>query len=307
VGKHRVILAGGLLLAACLAGPPAWAAAPDPAAESLQAEPVDLAPEAAPPPPPPPEPTPEAASDTPAARVPYDFSQPHLLLPYYLCAYTPLPDKSELTLDLFLSESPGIDMSLAWGAVERVMASAHVNAFGASSTVGLALKFLAVPEEAESSKPAISLWMQGLFQNLRTLGEVRQNVFRGSRLQVGAILTKDLGALARSLRAGRAVQDALGLFRLHAAAIVEYQTGREGVDETAVSRGNFGARASLEATILPEAWYVYAVLDTIPDWVGEENYYLGVRYYARPDLSFDLLVGRLQNSSGLQAGIAWNF
>ncbi len=303
MGKLRVILAAGLL-AAGLTLPSAWAAY----GEVLQAEPVRTVPPA---PAPSPEPTPvpslSEAGSSAAVLAPYDLNLPHLLLPYYLCAYTPAPDRSELSLGLFLSEAPGIDVSLGWGAVERVMVSARIHAFGASNTVGLGIKFLALPEEPASPRPAIALWMQGLFLNHRTLGEVRTNIFRGTRLQVGALVSKDLGVLAQALEAGRPVREVLGVFRVHAAVLAEYQTGREGSVEDAVSRAAFGARAALEATIVPEVWYAYAVLDLLPDWLDVENYYLGVRYFTRPDLAFDLLGGRLQNTAGVQAGIAWAF
>jgi len=41
--------------------------------------------------------------------------------------------------------------------------------------------------------------------------------------------------------------------------------------------------------------------------VGAQNYYIGVRYFTSPDLAFDLIAGRLQNSNGAEAGISWIF
>lgn len=307
MGKLHVILAAGLLAAGWTL-PSARAAAPDADGEVLQAEPVRTAP-ASPAPTPEPTPAPIPARTEGAAEVlaPYDLNLPHLLLPYYLCAYTPAPDKSELSLGLFLSEAPGIDVSLGWGAMDRVLVSARVNAFGASNTVGVGIKVLLLPEDPASTKPAIALWTQGLFLNHRTLGEIRLNIFRGSRLQVGGLVTKDLGVLAQALEAGRPVREVMGAFRLHAGILAEYQTGREGEAEDAVSRAAVGARTALEATIVPEVAYAYAVLDLLPDWVDVENYYLGARYFTRPDLAFDLIGGRLQNTTGVQAGIAWTF
>jgi len=251
-----------------------------------------------------------AASDgaeAPAESVPYDFARPRLLLPYYLTAYIPPVDRTELNLGLFLSQSPGIDVSLGWGALDRLMISTRVSAMGASSTVGLNLKYLALPESPSSTKPAVTVRVQGLFLNHRTLGEVRENIFRGNRIQIGAVLSKDLGSLARNLQAGRAVQDLLSPLRLHAEALVEYRNGRYGAAEDALSDVAVGAKAALEAVIQPDVIYAFLVLDTLPDWLDEENYYAGVRYYSQPDLAFDILGGRIQNSSGMLVVLSWIF
>lgn len=238
---------------------------------------------------------------------PYDFAKPRLLLPYYLTAYIPPADRTELNLGLLLSQSPGIDVSLGWGVMDRTMLSARISALGASYTAGLGLKYLFLPELPDSSKPAVSALLQALFLNHRTLGEVRENVFRGSRIQTGFILSKDLGILARSLGASRSLQDVLSLLRLHGEALLDFQIGRENAVEAAVSRLDFGAKLALEAAIQPEVAYAYFVLDTLPDWIGDFNYYFGGRFYSQPDLAFDALIGRIQNNPGLLLTISWIF
>jgi len=239
--------------------------------------------------------------------IPRDFSRPHLLLPYSFTAYIPQVDRTELNLGLLLSQSPGVDVALGWGAVEHMMISARISALGASSTVGLGLKYLLLPEEADASEPAIAVVARGLFLNHRTLGGIRENIFRGSRIQSGVVITKDLGVLATSLNAGRTLREFLSALRLNGEALLEYRTGRDGAGEAPVNLLDAGAKLSLEATLRPDVAYAYLVLDTSPDWIGDLNYYLGGRYYSNPDLAFDALLGRIQNSLGILVTISWIF
>jgi hypothetical protein len=299
------LLAGALIWTGVAAAAQAVPAPAD--REVLEAAPVDALPPA---PTPAPEPAAEAApaASTPAeTSVPYDFARPRLLLPYYLCAYVPPPDRTELNLGLLLSQAPGIDVALGWGAMERMEIAAHVAAFGASNTVDLGLKYLFLPEQPESTKPALALLIQALFLNHRTLGEIRENIFRGNRLQAGIILSKDLGLLARNLNAGQGLQAFFSALRLHGEVVLEYQTGLSGAAEEPVSRIDAGAKLALEAALQPEILYMYAVMDSIPDWIGDLNYYLGARYYSQPDLAFDALAGRIQNNLGLALAISWIF
>jgi hypothetical protein len=278
-------------------------AAEDPATgsvELLEAEPVETltAPEPK---------TPSESVQPEPAPAPEEFGVERLLQPYYFSAYIPRPEQTEVNLGLFLSQNPGIDVSVAWGAMQDLMFSAKIAAFGASSTVGLGLKYLLLPEWQDSSKPALALAVQTLFLNHRTLGEPRENIYRGSRFQTGVIVSKDLGALAAALQAQDSVRSFLSYFRLHAQATVEYQSGRVAIEETAEGQAAAGAKAALEAMVSPGELYVTLVFDTLPDWMDAQNYYLGVRYFSAPDLAFDVIAGRLQNGYGADASISWIF
>ena len=252
-----------------------------------------------------PEPTPAPRNSD--ALLTGEFGVERLLLPYYFSAYMPRLERTEVDLGFFLSENPGVDVAVSWGALPNLMASAKIAAMGASSTVGLGLKYLALAETPTASKPAIAIVAQTLFLNDRTLGEPRENIFRGSRLQAGVVISKDLGALALALRAGESLQAFLKYFRLHAEALLEYRGGRSGVAEDAVGLLDAGAKIGLEAMISPGELYATVVYDTIPDWVDEQNYYLGVRYFSQPDLAFDVIAGHLQNDNGVEAAISWLF
>jgi hypothetical protein len=139
------------------------------------------------------------------------------------------------------------------------------------------------------------------------LGEPRENIYRGSRVQTGVALSKDLGSLGTALQAGESLQAFLQYFRLHAEALVEYRSGRTGTNEAASSVFDAGAKIGLEAMITPGELYATVVYDMLPDWVDEQNYYLAVRYFSQPDLAFDVVAGRLQNSNGAEASISWIF
>ncbi len=283
----------------------------------LEAEPIDtlLRPAPAPPPSPTPAPAAETATSAPGGETapaasggalpPVHKERPQN--PYYFSAYIPAVDRTEVDLGFFLSRTPGIEVALGWGAMEELMISARMSAFGASSTVGLGLRYLLLPENPASSKPALSLLLRGLFLNHRTLGEIRENIFRGNRVRLGLTLSKDFGALGRSLEVTGTLLSLLEAIRLHAEAAGEFQTGRLGADERALSRGEFGARAALEIVPDPERLYVYLLWDSLPDWLDEQNYYLGIRYFTRPDLAFDLLGGFLQNDYGVILSLAWIF
>lgn len=282
-------------------------AASESGSDLLVAEPVDPAGSGT---------TPSAVSNAPAGLesepaaatlLSPNFGQTRVLLPYYISAYVPPVDKTEIDLGLLLSQTPGIDVSLSWGAMNELMLAAKISALGASSLVGLSGRYLLLSEWPGASKPAIALSMQWLFVNLRTLDEIRQNIFRGNRLQAGAVFSKDLGALAQSLDAASAVQRFFSVFRLHAQVLAEFQTGRRYESEEAVSRPEFGARAGLEARADEGRIIFYLIYDTLPDWPEEQNYYLGVRYFSQPDLAFDGLIGRLQNANSLILSLAWIF
>jgi len=261
----------------------------------------------------PPAPTPTAAlepaavSPTAAAALTEEFGVERLLLPYYFSAYMPRLERTEVNLGFFLSEDPGVDVAMSWGAMPDVMASAKIAAMGASSTVGLGLKYLTLAETPTSSKPAISAVIQTLFINDRTLGNPRENIYRGSRVQTGVALSKDLGALAQALQGSDSLQAFLKYFRLHAEALVEYRSGRSGVAEDAATFFTAGAKIGLEAMITPGELYATVAYDMLPDWVDEQNYYLAVRYFSQPDLAFDVIAGRLQNGNGVEAAISWIF
>lgn len=282
---------------------PVWGA-PLAGDEALPAEPVSTS---APAPQPTAVPEPAIAPASAATVLTDDFGVERLLLPYYFSAYMPRLERTEVDLGFFLSQNPGVDVAVAWGALPDLMASAKIAAMGASSTVGLGLQYLTLPETPASSKPAIAVKLQTLFLNDRTLGEPRENIFRGSRVQTGVVLSKDLGSLAFALRAGESLQAFLKYFRLHAQVLAEYRSGRKGVAEEAVGQVDAGAKLGLEAMIVPGELYATVVYDTIPDWVDEQNLYLGVRYFSQPDLAFDVIAGRLQNSNGAEAGISWIF
>jgi hypothetical protein len=300
------VLALGLALGA-FASQPALGETPPAAgtrSDVLEAEPVGLhlpAPKLAATP----EPTP--AAPTTSEVLSAEFGVERLLLPYYFSAYQPRLERTEVDLGFYLSQNPGVDVSVAWGAMPDLMAAAKIVAMGASSTVGLGLKYLVLPETPASSKPAIAAVVQTLFINDRTLGQPRENIFRGSRVQTGVVLSKDLGSLAAALQAGESLRGFLGFFRLHAEALVEYRGGRSGTAEDAVGLADAGAKIALEALVIPGELYATLAYDTLPDWVDEQNYYLGVRYFSQPDLAFDVIAGRLQNGNGVEAAISWIF
>jgi hypothetical protein len=240
----------------------------------------------------------------PVARV---LHEEYLLQPYYFSAETPALERTEVNLGLFLSQTPGVNISLTWGALQDLMFSAKMAAFGASSLVGISLKYRFLPEISGSSKPAMAWVFQTLFLNDRTLDEPRENIYRGTRLQTGVAFTKDLGILAESLSAQESLRIFLSSFRVHAQMVLEYQNGRTGWQETSESQILAGAKAALETVIVPKELYVSFVWDTLPDWVDTQNYYLGVRYFTSPDLAFDVIAGRLQNCFGADVSISWIF
>jgi len=141
-------------------------------------------------------------------------------------------ERTEVDLGFFLSRNPGVDVALSWGALPDLMASAKIAAMGASSTVELGLKYLTLPEIPTSSKPAISAVVQTLFINDRTLGEPGDNIYRGSRVQTGVVLSKDLGSLALALQAGNSLQSFLKYLRLHAEALLNTATDARELPKT---------------------------------------------------------------------------
>ncbi len=247
------------------------------------------------------------AEDVMSARLAEEFGQERVLFPYYFSAYIPRMERTEVNLGLFLSQNPGIDVAVSWAVMQDMMVSARMAALGASNTVDAGLRYAVLPEQVDSSKPAIAVVADVLVLNHRTLGEPRETIFRGSRVRTGVVFSKDLGALARALQASESAHAFMQYFRIHAEALVEYQSGRRGTTEEAHGEFNAGAKAALEAMVIPGELYVTLAMDTIPDWIDTQNYFLGVRYFSQPDLAFDVVSGKLQNGYGVHAAISWIF
>jgi hypothetical protein len=265
-------------------------------------------------------PTPEASpvsegiattAESPArisgADQPIPESPGRQMYPYYFSAYILPQDQTEVDLGMILSAEPGIEVALGWSVVEDLMVGAKMTVAGASNSVGLAARYQLRPETAAETKPAISLLAEARFVNQRTGGDVQENIFRGSRLLTGVAFSKDLGSLATSLEADPALQSFLKHFRIHAQALVEYQTGLEFVTEAPVSRVELGTRAAMEAEVEPRRLYLSLGYDSLPDRIGRDNYYLGLRYFSHADFAIDGQIGRIGNDLGALVAMGWIF
>lgn len=324
-----------LLFAGCLAMAPGLAAAlPETAVpaqvdpgEPIVAEPVDRTRLAVPP-----EPTPgpetewitpqtltggepyPIASATPTATLepettasPESVQEVPLVYPYAISAYLLPVNLTELDLGLIVYDTPGISAGIGWGAMRDLMIAARMTVQGPSNTAGVQVRYGLRSEEPAESKPAIAASFHWRFLNHRTNDEARRNIFRGNRLQGGVLLSKDMGSLARHLQANSSVQGFLNYFKLHAELLVEYLAGREHSVEEPVARVEFGARGTVEIVIDPEFLMLTFNYDSLPDWVGRDNYYLGIRYLARRNFGIDVLAGKIGEGQGLTAGLAWIF
>ncbi len=230
-----------------------------------------------------------------------------LLSPYYFSAYLPQTDRTELDLGLLLSQHPGLNVSLAWGATSAIMASARLAVQGASYTTGLGLLFAMRQEEYSEIKPALALSAQWRGQNFRTNDEARNTIYRGNRFNLGMVASKDLGGLAMSLGSDPAFVDFLHFFTVHVEALGEYQTGRIGVMEDGLSRVEFGVAGTLEITLAPRRIFLALTYQSLSDWLNEDDRYLAVRYYPRDDFSLDLVAGWLGPEAVLNLGLGWLF
>lgn len=226
---------------------------------------------------------------------------------YYPSAYIPPAGQTEMALGLVMSPSPGIVAALEWGAMEELMLATRVNVQSASYTAGLGIRYLLIPEMRKEPQPAISALLGWRYLNHRTTEEERENIYRGNRIQTGMAFSKKLGALAHSLQANQAVETFLNYFGIHVEILAEFQTGREGYSEAAVSRLEFGARAAWEIAVDPEKLFIALIYDSLPDWLEEESLYAGVRYFARPDFALDVLAGRMGSDLGITLALVWIF
>ncbi len=254
-------------------------------------------------------PTPEiqAAPAQPAALSPQKDTCPLWFSYYYPSAYIPPAGKTEVNLGLVVSPSPGIVAALEWGAMEELMLMTRVNVQSASYTAGLGFRYLLIPEMRKESQPAISALLGWRYLNHHTTDEERKNIYRGNRIQTGLVFSKKLGALARSLQADPAIEAFLNYFGIHVEILAEFQTGREGASEAAVSRLEFGARAAWEIVVDPEKLFIALIYDSLPDWLEEESLYAGVRYFAGPDFAMDVLAGRMGSDLGITLALVWIF
>ncbi len=230
-----------------------------------------------------------------------------ILSPFYLSANLPQVDRTELDLGLLISQHPGLNVSLAWGATPELMASARLAVQGASYTTGLGLLYALRPELAAEIKPGLALSAQWRGQNFRTNDEARSNIYRGNRFNLGVVASKDLGSLALGLNTDQALVDFLHFFRLHVEALTEYQTGRVEVTEAPLSRLEFGIAGTMEIIMVPKRIYLTLTYRSLSDWLNEDDRYIGLRYYPREDFSLDLLGGWLGPEAVLNFGLGWLF
>ena len=307
-----------ILAAGALAGGMVWtAAAAAPAAPPEEVIVVDPADTWAPPPATPDTAIPVApaaeageedtaeAGAADAADIP--FGRTELLAPYYFSAYLPPMDRTEVDLGLLLGSSPGLQVALGWGALETLFIGTRMSAFGASHAAGLHLRGQIMPEPPCAAQPAVALVLGGTYLNHRTAEDEPRNVFRGNRIRLGFALSKDFGALARSLRADPAWIRFGSAFRLHAEALGEYQTGRKGDPAVDHDLGAFGARVALEMLWAPRRLHASLVWDTLPEVLEGQDVYTALRYFSGADLAVDAVVGLFQKRFGLMLTLAWLF
>lgn len=227
--------------------------------------------------------------------------------PYSISAYQPPPDWTEVDLGLILFSPPGLSANLRWGALAELLASAELAVQGASHTAGLNLQYGLRAEQPAETLPALAVALGWRYLNRRTYDDARTTLFRGNRVQAGALVSKDIGSLGRALNADPAVQSFLDRFRLHAELLLELQTGRERSGETAVTRLEAGVRLAWEMIIDPSWLWLTVTYDSLPGWIGTDQYYLGLRYQARPDFALDAVTGKLGDGLGFTVGLAWMF
>jgi len=229
------------------------------------------------------------------------------ILPWLDCAYIPDLDWTEVNLGLLLNIPPGIGAGLTWGAMRNMMLETKITVQSTSYTAGINARYALREELLAESKPAIAATFGWRFVNFRTNNEERETIFRGNRILAGAVFSKWLGSLARSLELKKELQDFMDHLKVHIAVLMEFQTGRRYAAEEAFTAVEFGARTSLEITLDSEFLFLTLTYDSLPDWLGSENYYLGVRYLARRDFAVDVLGGRIGNDYGLTIALAWIF
>lgn len=248
------------------------------------------------------------ASPTPTASpTPEPSSWPRQFYPYSISAYLPPMDWTEVDLGMILLSPPGLSASLRWGALAELMAVAELAVQGSSHTAGVSLQYGLRPEQPAETLPAVAASLGWRYLNHRTHDEARSTLFRGNRIQAGALVSKDIGSLGRALNADEAVQSFLDRFRLHAELLVELQSGRERTEESAVTRLDMGVRLAWEMIIDPQWLWLTVTYDSLPNWIGTDQYYIGVRYLARPDFALDATTGKMNNGLGLTVGLSWIF
>lgn len=233
--------------------------------------------------------------------------QATLLSPYFFSAYSPRQDQTEVDLGLVLSQHPGLDVAITWGAMEQLLAAAHMTVQGASYTAGARLSYQLRPEMLNETKPGLAAVFGWRVQNYRNDDEERTNIFRGNRLALGAVASKDIGSLALSLDANKDFIDFLKYFRIHVEAVAEFQTGRIDKREESLARIEFGLRSALEIMVVRKKFYINLTYNSLSDWINGEDQYLGVRYYPRKDFALDLIGGWFGNQTAVILNLAWIF
>ncbi|MEW6516993.1 MAG: hypothetical protein AB1439_08820 [candidate division FCPU426 bacterium] len=250
-----------------------------------------------------PTPTPTPESEP----LPASETWSHQFYPYAPSAYLPPLDWTEVDLGLILLSPPGLSANLRWGAMSELSASAELAVQGSSHTAGVGLQYGLRSEEPADTRPALAAKFGWRYLNHRTHDEIRSTLFRGNRVQLGALVSKDLGSLARALETKPETQSFLERFRFHAELLLELQVGRERAEETGVTRLEMGTRLACEMIIDPRWLWLTVAYDSLPDWIGTDEYYVGVRYLTRPDFALDGIAGKMGGGLGLTVGLAWLF
>jgi hypothetical protein len=234
-------------------------------------------------------------------------TQKQHFFPYVVSAYIPELDRTEVNLGLLLHDPPGIETGISWGATSEMMMAARMTVQSSSYTAGVNVNYALRSELPAETKPGIAVLAGWRFVNFRSNNEERETIFRGNRILAGVVFSKWLGSLGRALESTQSPQNFMDYFNVHVAALVEYQSGRRNAVEEAYSSVEFGARTTLEIMIDPECLFLTFTYDSLPDWLGIENYYGGIRYLTRNEFAIDVLGGRIGNDLGVNVGLAWIF
>lgn len=229
------------------------------------------------------------------------------LSPYYFSAYTAKQDQTEVDLGMILAPNPGIDVAMAWGVLNQLMATAKMSVQGASYTAGLSMQLGLRSEIKAETKPALAARLDWRLQNHRTNDDDRFTIFRGNRIQLSGLVSKDLGSLAAGLEADQAFINLLHYFRIHCEAIIEYQTGRINREEASLARIEIGLRGAVEVILHPQHARLIFNYHSLSDRLNKQDAYLGLRYYPREDFALDVLGGWFGYQNAVNISMAWFF
>ena len=223
----------------------------------------------------------------------------------YFSAYIPPLDQTEFKLGLLLGDFPGFKVSLDWTATPDIKLGVQVKTQGVVNSSYLSMHYALGSATSIKFRPALATLIE--WETLNYSQENKVNILQKRGINLGLLLSQNLGDVAKALTLNDVLQQELDHFKLHLTTLIEYQKGRNGKEEKAFDQIQFRARVAGSWEFIPAKSFIYLVWDSLPIWDGAMGSFLGFKYLILSRTTVEFLLGEVDYTLTGSVSLNWIF